>query len=260
MRSVKRCKGSIIIAILISLMVATLGIATYSSFVKDKHSTNLYIDRMNARTDINTYVTMSRNFLYSYFANKEVKLMYRQTVEKDGVGDDIIIRTLMTNPYYLDFEDLSMSEYNGEPKYMLRSDDVLNFAGYQFNMKLFLDMPVDEVEEKLMVFNNALAYNPEFMDDVNNVMKDEDAYTINIGEIPILVVFEYDTWVQETKVIISGLKFQREYFPILYYDLDGSLQGEVSPGEESTATGVVNGYLLTDYIIFETVESQRNRA
>lgn len=260
MRSLKQCKGSIMITLLVALMVFSMGISLYTAFIKDKHSTNLYIDRINARTDINTYITMSRNFLYSYFANKEVELMYRQTVGIDDSGDDVIKRTLITNPYYINIEDLSVSEYKGEQKYVLREDDVLNFAGYQFNMKVYLDIPIDEAEEKLKVLNNALTYNAEFMDDVNNIMKDEDAYSISIGDIPVIVVHEYDTWVQETKIVISGLKFQREHFPILYYALDGSLQGNVSEGAESTATGVVDGYLITDNIVFETIESQRARA
>ena len=259
----KKCKGNIMLSMMISLLVICIALSVYTSFIRDKHSTNLYIDRMNARTDINSYATMSHNFLYSYFANKKVELMYRQTVEVEGEGEDIeqrIVRTLVTNPYYIELEDLSLAEYKGEQRYLLREDGVLNFAGYKFNMKVYIDMPIDEANEKLMVFNNALAYNPEFMEDVNDVIKDENAYTVHIGDVPLIVVYEYDTWVQETKLIVSGLRFMREYFPILYYDVNDSLQGEVSEGEISTSTGVVNGYLLTDYIIFETMESHRERA
>lgn len=258
-----KSKGNILLSMLVSLLLVTVALSAYTAFIRDKHSTNLYIDRMNARTDINSYSTMSHNFLYSYFANKDVELMYRQTVEVEGEGEDAeqrIVRTLITNPYYINLEDLSLSEYKGEQRYVLREDGVLNFAGYEFNMKVYLDIPVDEVADKLMVFNNALAYNPEFKEDVNDVMKDIDAYTIHIGDIPLIVVYEYDTWVQETKLVLSGLRFQREYFPILYYDVDNSIQGEVAEGEISTSTGVVKGYLLTDYIVFDTMEAHRERA
>lgn len=260
MRFLKRCKGNVIVAMLVTLLISTVSLSTYTAYINDKHSTNLYIDRMNGRTEVNSYDTMSRNFLYSYFANKDMDLMYRQTVEiPEDESQKRIVRELVTSPTYIDFEDLTLSQYKDKMLYLLRSDEVLDFAGFKFNMKVYLDMPLEDIPSKLMIFNNTPAFNEDFLYDIDEIFKDENDYSIPIGDIPVIVVCEYDSWVQETRVKISGLSFQREYFPILYYDLDGSLQGEVPEGTLSTATGVVKGHLISDGIVFETVESQRYR-
>lgn len=256
----KKVKGNIMISFLTALLILTMGLSVCTAVVKDKHTTNLYIDRINARTEINSYVAMSRNFIYSYFSNKAVELEYSQTVERyNAQGEERIVRTLVTNPSYIDIEDLSLALYKGEPKYLMRSDELYDFAGYKFNMKIYLDIPVDEVQDRLRVLSHSEAFNPSFLEDINDTIKSEDAYTVNIKDIPLIVVFEYDTWVQETKVVIAGLRFQRDYFPILRYDLDGSLQGIDGANSSSTATGVVSGHLINDYIRFETIESQRKR-
>lgn len=257
----KMIKGNIMVSMLVTLMIVTMGISVCTAVIKDKHSTNLYVDRMNARTEINSHITMARNFIYSYFSNKKMDLMYRQTVEENAAAKEPkIIRSLVTDPYYLDVEDMTLSEYKGTPKYMLRSDEVLDFAGYKFNIKIFLDIPVNEIPNKLTVFNHSENFNSDFLVDTNDLIKEPDAYSVRIKDIPLIVVFEYDTWVQETKMIVSGLIFRREYFPILHYSLDDSLQGVGVDNTVSTATGVVDGYLISDYIEFETVESQRERA
>lgn len=250
-------KGNIILALLISLLLVTTTIQIYVGFARDKKNSNISMSRVQERIEMNAYIVAAQTSIFDYFNTIEIPIVYTQYFSVNG-ADTIVHRVAVTDPMIVDTQNVQSTTISKSSYTLLRENKNANFAGYEYNIKIAFDTPPAQASQDFRVANLMLNPDVEFWEDNNLHLKSEDAYTVNLKDIPVIIVINYGTWEQQIKANIKGLVFKREIFDIIRDSPNGSAVGSTNVSDGKT-TGVVRGVIITDKATMQVIESYRIR-
>lgn len=248
-------KGNIVLALLISLLLVTTTMSIYVGFARDRQNSELTRSRIQEKIEMNSYVVAAQASIFDYFNTIEIPIVYAQYLSVNGT-DTVVHRVAVTDPVIVDTQNIQTATISNNSYVLLKEYKNADFAGYKYDVKIAFDVPPEQSAQNFRVANLMLNPNDEFWEDNNIYLKPQDAYTVKLKDIPIIIVINYDTWEQHVKAVIKGLEFKREMFDILRYG--DSIQGGTDISNIVT-TGVARGAIITDNATMRVVQSYRYR-
>lgn len=263
--------SSILLAMFILLLVSMSIMSVYTAFAKDKRNSEINIARLKDNSEITTYMTAAQISTMGYFSKREIPLMYTQYVEPgtevtsgSGVGSPLIHRVLISDPLLFDTNDLTIEKYKGDDYAKLVSETQSKIAGFRYDISIYIDMEIDEINETLRLSTMLKDEDTQFFQDSSAKPKPEDSYSLKIKDVPLFILVDTLGWRYEFKVLVKNLEFHREYFEILKYsssgdfiDTKGEDTGDSAYWGSSNSKGVVAGGFDFSNIIFEVVEAKQ---
>lgn len=249
-------KGNIMLALLISLLLVTTTISIYVGFTRDKRNSTLSMDRIRERIEMNAYIVATQTSIFDYLNTVEIPIVYAQYYSISGINT-VVHRVAVTDPTIVDTQNIRATTISNNSYVLLREDRNADFAGYKYDVKIAFDTSLTQASQNFRIANMMLNPDVGFWEDNSMYLKSQDAYTVNLKDVPILIVVNYGTWEQHIKAVIRGLAFKREIFDIIR-NSTGAPAGSTDV-ENFTTTGISRGIIITDNATMQVVESYRFR-
>lgn len=245
------------LALLISLLLVTTTISMYVGFARDRQNSDLSRARIQEKIEMNAYIVAAQASVFDYFNTIEIPIVYAQYLSVDGVHT-VVHRVAVTDPVIVDAQNIQTTTISNNTYVLLRENKNANFAGYRYDIKIAFDIPPAQASQDFRVANLMLNPDAEFWEDNNMYLKSQDAYTVYLKDIPIIIVINYGSWEQQVKAVIKGLAFKREVFEIIRDYDGGPIQG-TSDISDRTTTGISRGVIITDNATMTVIQSYRFR-